>query len=80
VHEAKAPASSEQVNVDSASVAPNEKLALETLASTGGKVSIVVLGAVVSTVHVVLATLASALPAASVARTAKVCVPSLRPA
>ena len=44
-----------------------------------GALVIVVLGAVVSTVHVEVAGVASTLPAASEARTEKVCEPSARP-
>jgi hypothetical protein len=40
---------------------------------------IVVSGAVTSTVHARIAGVASTFPAASVARTSKVCVPSARP-
>ena len=63
------PASSSAVNANSASA---------DLLSLGGEAVMVVAGAVVSTVHVRVAALPW-LPAASVARTWKVCSPSARP-
>jgi hypothetical protein len=58
----------------------NEKLADVALVLPEGPPVIVVSGAAVSIVHVRDAGSGSTLPAASVARTSKVCEPALRPA
>jgi hypothetical protein len=77
---ANAAASIEQAKVLPASVAVNEKLALELFDGLAGLAVIVVSGAAVSTVQVKLAGDASALPAASVAATVNVWLPSASPA
>jgi hypothetical protein len=79
-HPEKAVPSSEQAKVAPSVVELSSKLALAEPESVGGAAVIAVSGADVSTVHVVVAGLESALPAASVARAAKVCSPSPRPA
>ena len=57
----------------------NEKLAAGSFDGSVGCAVIVVSGEVVSTVQVKLAGVGSVLPAASIASTANVCVPSVRP-
>ena len=57
----------------------NEKLAFVRFVDVGGFAVIVVLGAIVSTVHVYAAGVASVFPAASLARTRNVCCPWLSP-
>ena len=76
VQAAKAPPSSEHRNVAAASSALNSTVAAEPIVSVVGAAVIAVFGAVVSTVNVCAAALASVLPAASVARTANECEPS----
>ena len=76
---AKSAPSSEQAKVAPSSFEVNEKLALATLVEPGGADVIEVSGGVVSTVHSNAAALGSALPAGSVATTAKECGPSSRP-
>ena len=56
----------------------NAKLALVELVEVAGAVTIVVCGAVRSTVHVDCAGLASVLPAVSIARTRNVWLPAAR--
>ena len=68
------------MKIEPSSLDVNEKLASADLVSAAGLDSISVSGAVVSTVHAKVAALASAFPAASVARTSNVCPPSARPA
>jgi hypothetical protein len=63
-----------------ASLELNEKLGLGSLLGSAGLTVIEVLGAVRSIVQVCVAGVASVLPAASVARTSKVCEPAARPA
>jgi hypothetical protein len=72
---ANAAPSSEHANVASVSVAVNVKLALPLVVVAGGPDAIAVSGATVSTVNVRVAGVPSAFPAASVARTEKVCDP-----
>ena len=73
------PPSSWHSNVEPPSLELNEKSALAELLGSFGCAVIVVFGAAVSIVHVKLAGVASVLPAASVARTSKVCEPWPRP-
>jgi hypothetical protein len=77
VQAAKAPVSRAHSKLDPSSPAEKWKLALALLLRAGGPVSMLVCGAVVSTVHAWVAAVASVLPAGSVARTWKVCEPSL---
>ena len=79
VQEANEPVSSLHSNVEPASVAVNEKLALVELVGLFGDVVIVVFGAPVSTAQLWVAGVASVVPAGSVARTSNVCEPSARP-
>jgi hypothetical protein len=76
---ANAPSSSEHWKVEPGSLAVKLKLALVLEVCAGGDAVIVVSGADVSTVHPCEAGVLSALPAASIARTAKECVPGPRP-
>ena len=76
---ANAPPSSWHSNVEPPSLELKVKSGLPELLGSFGWAVIVVFGAVVSTVQVKLAGVASVLPAASVARTSKVWEPSLRP-
>ncbi len=78
VHACATPPSSEHANVDPASLAENETDALDVATVPDGAESIVVCGAVVSTVQVRAAGVGSGLPAASLAVTVRVCEPSLR--
>ena len=71
--------SSEHWKVEPDFVEVKEKLALVESVGDGGSAVIVVSGAIVSTVHVYEAGVASVLPAASVAATRKVCEPSASP-
>ena len=75
MHDAKAAPSSEQVNVAPASDV-KLKEALPLFDVVAGDAVIDALGAAVSIVHVKLAGVESVFPAASLARTWKVCVPS----
>ena len=75
-----APPSSEQSKVEPCSFDASSKLALETFVSAGGDDVIEVSGASCRPSRSKLAALASVFPAASVARTAKVCSPSARSA
>src|SRR3954469_24910904 len=75
-HDDHAPPSTRHSKVEPGSLALNAKLGVVLLEGLGGLVSIVVCGAVTSTVHVKLAGVASVLAAGSVARTSNVCVPS----
>ena len=80
VQGAKAPASTRHSKVEPASVAVNENVGVESLVVPVGPAVMVVSGGVVSevsTVNARLAGVASVLPAASVARTSKVCAPRL---
>ena len=61
------------------SPAEKDRLAAVSLVTAGGPESMVVSGGIVSTVHVERAGVRSTLPAGSVARTPKLCVPSARP-
>ncbi len=79
VQAAKAPASSLHSKVEPPSLEAKEKSAFAELLGSLGCAVIVVFGAAVSIVQVKLAGVASVLPAASVARTWKVCEPSARP-
>ena len=80
MHAANAPLSSEHSNVAVESGDENVKLALAAVVEpAAGPVRICVSGAVVSIVQLELAGLPSALPAASIARTANVCAPSPTP-
>ena len=72
-------ATGEHWNEPPLSVEVNEKLALVEFVGFAGFAVIVVSGAVVSTVQVKLAGVASVFPAASVAFTWKVWLPSARP-
>jgi hypothetical protein len=76
VHVTKAARSSRHSNVESVSAEEKPKLADEEVEVPLGPDVIAVSGSVVSTVQVLLAGLASTLPAASVARTSKVCEPA----
>ncbi len=83
---ANAAASSAHSNVEPASELEKLNVASVALVVLAGPLSIVVSGGVVSgggvgstIVHVCVAGVASVLPAPSVARTLKVCVPSARP-
>src|SRR5262249_25472540 len=78
VHAAKAPPSRRHWN-EPASVALNAKVALDELVAPAGPDVIVVSGATVSTLQVRDAGVESMLPAASIARTSKVCVPCAKP-
>ena len=78
--EEKPPPSISHSKVEAPSVDENVKFALAELEGSVGFESMVVLGATVSTVHVYCAGEASVFPAASVARTLKVWLPSERPA
>ena len=71
----QAPSSSLHSKVEPASVELNEMLALVEATVPVGPEPIVVSGATVSTVQVRVASVGSTLPAASVARTRKVCDP-----
>ena len=73
------PPSSRHSKVEPPSVELKEKLGVVPLDGSLGWAVIVVFGAAVSIVQVKLAGVASVLPAASVARTWKVCEPSARP-
>jgi hypothetical protein len=83
VQDPQAPASRRHWKVDPASVELNAKLAEPVVDVPDGPDVIVVSGAVVSgggfTVHVRVAGVGSGLPAASVARTAKIQTPSSSP-
>ena len=83
MHEAHEPESSWHANVDPDSLELNANDALVEVVEALGPESIVVFGGVVSDgaviVHVCVAGLASVLPAASVARTLKLCEPALSP-
>ena len=72
-----APASSEQAKLAPGSLL-NAKLAAAVLLSAGGPEVMVVSGGVVSTVHEYVAGVGSVLPAASLARTWKLWLPSRR--
>ena len=76
---ANAAPSSEHWNVEPASDDVKLKLALVEFVEFGGLAVIVVSGAVVSTVQLWLAGVASGLPAASIALTSNAWLPSLRP-
>ena len=73
------PPSSRHSNVEPDSFGRERERRARRFVGLAGDESIVVCGAVVSIVHVSCAGLASTLPAASVARTSKVCAPSARP-
>ncbi len=73
------PPSSWHSKVEPPSVEVNEKLGPVSFDGSLGCAVIVVSGAAASTVQVKLAGVASVLPAASVARTSKVCDASVRP-
>ena len=73
------PPSIRHSKVEDPSLDVKEKSASAELLGFPGWAVIVVFGAVVSIVQVKLAGVASVLPAASVARTSKVCEPSPRP-
>ena len=76
---AKEPPSIRHSKVEPPSLELKEKSASAELLGSLGCAVIVVFGAAVSTVQVKLAGVGSVLPAASVARTWKVCEPSERP-
>ena len=76
---AAAPPSIVQLNVLGDSVEVNEKFAVVWFVGFVGLAVIVVFGATLSTVHVKLAGVASALPAASVAATVNVWLPAASP-
>jgi hypothetical protein len=76
---AKAAPSSAHVNDEGVSVLVNEKLADVEVLGLVGLATIAVSGAVVSTIHVTFAGLASVLPARSLAFTWNTCEPSARP-
>jgi hypothetical protein len=80
VHAAKAPASTRHSNVDPVSVDVNSNVAVVEVTEPDGPLVIVVSGGVVSaggeTVHVREAGVESVFPAASFARTSKVCEPA----
>ena len=76
VQAVQAPPSTWHANVAAASSAPNAKLASPLRAAAGGPDVIVVVGATVSIVSVRVTGEASVLPAASLARTENVWVPS----
>ena len=78
VHAANAAESSEHWNVEPVSVETNSNVALVLVVVAGGPELTTVCGAVWSIVHVYSAGDASALPAASFARTRKVCEPAAR--
>jgi hypothetical protein len=80
VQAAKAALSSEHSNVEPASLAVKLKLALVLEVWAGGAAVIVVCGAVVSIVQLCTAGLPSTFPAASIARTRKLCDPAASPA
>jgi hypothetical protein len=65
--------------VEAGSGAVKSNVAVVELSGSGGDETIAVSGGVVSTVHVRVSGVGSALPAASVARTANVCEPSASP-
>ena len=77
MHELNPPPSSAHSKVDPDSVAVKAKLAAAEELGLLGDAVMVVFGAVVSTVHVYEAGVASTFPAGSVARTWKVCEPSV---
>jgi hypothetical protein len=79
VQTTKAAPSSKHWNVDPASLAVNAKLALVLVTVPLGPEVMVVSGGVVSIVQLREAGVESVLPAASVARTRKVCVPFVKP-
>src|SRR5204863_9610939 len=70
------PASTRHSKVEPGSLELNANVGVASLSSAGGAESIVVFGAVRSTVHVRLAGVASVFPAESVARTSKVWLPA----
>ena len=74
----QAPPSSRHSKVEPPSLAENSKLGASSLDGSAGTSSKDVFGAAVSTVHVWEAGVASVWPAASVARTWKVWLPSAR--
>ena len=76
LHEPQAPPSTRHSNVEPVSVAVNENVGVLSVVVAVGPAVIVVSGGVVSTVNDRLAGVGSVLPAASVARTSKVCAPS----
>src|SRR6266513_369974 len=76
VQELQLPPSIRHSNVEPGSLALNANAGVVSFEGLGGPPSIVVFGAVRSIVHVKLAGVVSVLPARSVARTSKVCVPS----
>ena len=76
---AKAALSSEHSKLAVVSGELKLKLALEDVLGLLGEAVMLVSGAVVSTVQLKLAGVASTFPAASLARTWKVCEPSVRP-
>jgi hypothetical protein len=83
VHTANGPASSEHWNVEPASLDENVNDALVEIVVEGGPESMLVLGGVVSggrMVHAWLAGVVSVFPDRSVARTANVWLPAIRPA
>ena len=77
VHDAKDPPSTRHWNVEPASVEVNENVGVLSLVVPDGPAVIEVSGGVVSTVKVRLAGVRSTFPAASSARTSKVCEPSV---
>ena len=79
LQEDQPPPSSWHSKVEPPSLELKEKSAAAELLGSLGCAVIVVFGAAVSIVQVKLAGVASVLPAASVARTSKVCEPWLRP-
>src|SRR6186997_1514016 len=78
VHDVQLPPSTRHSKLEPPSVELNVKLGVVLLDGSAGLESMVVLGAVRSTVHVWLAGVPSVLPAASVARTSKVWLPAPR--
>jgi hypothetical protein len=80
VHAPQAPPSSRHSNEEPASSEENSKVGAALELGSLGATSMVVSGAAESTVQAKLAGVASRLPAASLARTAKVWPPSARPA
>ena len=76
MHGWKAPPSTEHSNVESASDEVNSNVGVESEVTDGGPEVMVVSGGDASTVNENVAGVVSVFPAASVARTAKVCGPS----
>ena len=76
-HESNPPASTRHSKTEPVSVAVSSKVGVESFVSPVGPAAIAVSGASVSTENARLAGVSSTLPAASVARTSKVCAPSV---